>query len=64
MPGNVMAGDTELGPIRCSDEFRWFLAGWIAHVAESMPFYAPSVNSYNRFSLRFLGPNPLGLEPR
>jgi glutamine synthetase len=46
---NVMAGDTELGPIRCSDEFRWFLGGWMAHVAEFMPFYAPSVNSYKRF---------------
>jgi glutamine synthetase len=46
---NIMAGDSELGPVRCSDEFRWFLGGWIAHVPEFMPFYAPTVNSYKRF---------------
>jgi glutamine synthetase len=32
-----------------SDTFRWFLGGWIAHVPEVMPFYAPTVNSYKRF---------------
>ncbi|HEY2336917.1 MAG TPA: glutamine synthetase family protein [Burkholderiales bacterium] len=32
-----------------SDAFRWFLGGWIAHVPEVMPFYAPTVNSYKRF---------------
>jgi glutamine synthetase len=46
---NVMAGDSRLGPIVCSDEFRWFLGGWMAHVPEFMVFYAPTVNSYKRF---------------
>jgi len=46
---NIFAGDGELGPVRCSDEFRWFLGGWIAHVADVMPFYAPTVNSYKRY---------------
>ncbi|HXI38218.1 MAG TPA: glutamine synthetase family protein [Burkholderiales bacterium] len=32
-----------------SDTFRWFLGGWIAHVPEVMPFYAPTINSYKRF---------------
>jgi glutamine synthetase len=32
-----------------SDEFRWFLGGWIAHVREFMVFYAPTVNSYKRY---------------
>ena len=32
-----------------SDEFRWFLGGWIAHAPEFMVFYAPTVNSYKRF---------------
>src|SRR5690349_2738553 len=31
-----------------SDAFRWFLGGWIAHVPDVMPFYAPTVNSYKR----------------
>ncbi len=31
------------------DLFRWFLGGWLAHVPDLMPFYAPTVNSYKRF---------------
>lgn len=46
---SVMSGDRQLGPIRCSDEFRWFLGGWIAHAPEFCVFYAPTVNSYKRF---------------
>jgi glutamine synthetase len=32
-----------------NDVFRWFLGGWMAHVPDVMPFYAPTVNSYKRF---------------
>ena len=32
-----------------SDQFRWFLGGWIAHVPDVMVFYAPTVNSYKRY---------------
>lgn len=46
---NVFPGETDLGPFQASDVFRWFLAGWIAHVPEFMVFYAPTVNSYKRF---------------
>ncbi len=46
---NVFPGEHALGPVRCSDTFRWFLGGWIAHAAEVMPFYAPTVNSYKRY---------------
>lgn len=46
---SVMAGESQLGPIRCSDVFRWFLGGWIAHVPEFTVFYAPTVNSYKRY---------------
>jgi len=46
---SVMAGESRLGPIQCSDVFRWFLGGWIARVPEFMVFYAPTVNSYKRF---------------
>jgi len=31
------------------DLFRWFLGGWIAHVPDVMPFYAPTINSYKRY---------------
>jgi glutamine synthetase len=46
---SMMEGERELAPIRCSDVFRWFLGGWIAHVPEVMVFYAPTVNSYKRY---------------
>ena len=46
---NAFAGEKTFGPLRCSDEFRWFLGGWLAHVPEFMVFYAPTVNSYKRF---------------
>jgi glutamine synthetase len=31
------------------DVFRWFLGGWIKHVPDVMPFYAPTINSYKRY---------------
>ncbi len=46
---NAFPGAKKLGPIACSDTFRWFLGGWMAHAAEMMPFYAPTVNSYKRY---------------
>jgi glutamine synthetase len=46
---NVFAGDSPLGPVKCSDYFRWFLGGWIAHTPDVMVFYAPTINSYKRF---------------
>ena len=47
---NIFKGENSLGPIKCSDEFRWFLGGWIAHVPDVMPFYAPTINSYKRYT--------------
>jgi len=46
---NAFAGDKLLGPVQCSDLFRWFLGGWMAHVPEMMVFYAPTINSYKRY---------------
>jgi len=46
---NAFVGDKQLGSVHCSDAFRWFLGGWIAHTPELMVFYAPTVNSYKRF---------------
>ncbi len=46
---NAFAGSKQLGPVIGSDEFRWFLGGWIAHAPEFMVFYAPTVNSYKRY---------------
>lgn len=46
---NVFAGDKAFGPVMGSDIFRWFLGGWIKHVPDVMPFYAPTINSYKRY---------------
>ncbi|MEZ5042765.1 MAG: glutamine synthetase family protein [Saprospiraceae bacterium] len=46
---NAFVGDQAFGPVQGSDIFRWFLGGWIAHVPDVMPFYAPTINSYKRY---------------
>jgi glutamine synthetase len=47
---NAFAGhDGSLGPVKASPVFRHFLAGWMAHLEETLPFYAPTVNAYKRF---------------
>jgi glutamine synthetase len=46
---NAFPGNIDLDGVKCSDAFRWFLGGWIAHVPDVMVFYAPTVNSYKRF---------------
>jgi len=46
---NAFSGHHGLGPVRCSEVFRWFLGGWVAHLPEVMVFYAPTVNSYKRY---------------
>lgn len=46
---NAFVGDKAMGKVRGSDIFRWFLGGWMAHAAELMVFYAPTINSYKRF---------------
>ena len=46
---NAFVGDQAFGPVQGSDIFKWFLGGWIKHVPDVMPFYAPTVNSYKRY---------------
>ncbi|HEX8409908.1 MAG TPA: glutamine synthetase family protein [Thermoanaerobaculia bacterium] len=45
----LFKGDENLGPIKCSPLFRWFLGGWMAHIRELFPFYAPYPSSYKRY---------------
>jgi glutamine synthetase len=46
---NAFAGKKKFGPVEGSDAFRYFLGGWMSHVKDVMPFYAPTINSYKRF---------------
>lgn len=45
----VFPGKQTFGPVQCSDDFRWFLGGWMAHAPELMVFFAPTINSYKRY---------------
>lgn len=45
----VFPGDTDCGNLKTSDEFRWFLGGWMKHAAALTAFYAPNPNSYKRY---------------
>jgi glutamine synthetase len=46
---NVFARSGDEGEAAWPDAFRWFLGGWIAHAAELMVCFAPTVNSYKRY---------------
>jgi glutamine synthetase len=56
---SAFAGDEPCGPVRGSAVFRHFLAGWLAHARELMPFYAPTVNSYKRYQSASWAPTRL-----
>jgi glutamine synthetase len=45
----LFKGEESLGPVRCSKLFRWFLGGWMAHIRELFPFFAPYPSSYKRY---------------
>lgn len=47
-----------------SDEtFRHFLGGWMAHAAELMVCWAPTINSYKRYQLQSWAPTALAWSP-
>ena len=56
---NAFAGKQELSGIQCSDEFRWFLGGWMKHASEIAVFMAPTVNSYKRYQADSWAPTRL-----
>jgi glutamine synthetase len=53
------AGKGKLGEVACSDDFRWFLGGWMAHAQELAAFFAPSVNSYKRYQSASFAPTAI-----
>ena len=56
---SAFPGKHRLGPVACSESFRWFLGGWIAHVPDVMVFYAPTINSYKRYQAGSWAPTRL-----
>ena len=53
---NLFQGETQIGPVKGSDLFRWFLGGWIAHAREFTVCYAPYVSSYKRYQAGSFAP--------
>jgi glutamine synthetase len=45
----LFSGDARIGRLHVSPLFRWFLGGWMAHIRDIFPFYAPYPTSYKRF---------------
>jgi glutamine synthetase len=45
----LFPGKEKVGPLQASPVFRWFLGGWMKHISEIFPFYAPYPTSYKRF---------------
>ena len=45
----LFPGEEPFGPVHSSPLFRWFLGGWMAHIREIFPFYAPYPSSYKRY---------------
>ena len=60
---NAFPGEGNLAGIACSDEFRWFLGGWMRYAPELMVCYAPTVNSYKRFQVGSWAPTALAWSP-
>lgn len=56
---NVFPGNETLGPIKCSEVFKQFLAGWLKYTPDMMPFYAPTIDSYKRFQSASWAPTRL-----
>ena len=56
---SVFAGAVPVGAVVGSDEFRWFLGGWIKHARELAVCYAPYPPSYKRYQSRSWAPTSL-----
>jgi glutamine synthetase len=60
---NAFAGTTTRDGLQVSGTFQSFLAGWIHHASELMPFMAPTVNSYKRYQTQSWAPTTLAWSP-
>ena len=55
----LFAGNEKVSGIQCSKYFLWFLGGWMAHMRELFPFYAPYPTSYKRYIAGSFAPTAL-----
>jgi glutamine synthetase len=55
----LFPGKEKIGSLQASALFRWFLGGWMKHISEVFPFYAPYPTSYKRFVAGSFAPTGL-----
>ena len=60
---NAFTGDNALAGLQVSETFQHFLAGWMRHTAELMPFVAPTINSYKRYQAQSWAPTRAAWSP-
>lgn len=60
---NVFGVDPSLGGGDGDHLFRHFLGGWMAHAADLMVCYAPTINSYKRYQSQSWAPTALAWSP-
>jgi glutamine synthetase len=57
--GSGFHGSVPFGPVKSSDQFRWFLGGWMKHARELSAFFAPNVASYKRYQAGSFAPTAI-----
>jgi glutamine synthetase len=55
----LFPGEHRIGPVACSDVFRWFLGGFLAHARELAVCFAPYPASYKRYQAGSFAPTGL-----
>ena len=53
---NLFPSNQPAGSIAASEDFRWFLGGWMNRAREFAAYYAPYVTSYKRYKSRTWAP--------
>tara|TARA_B100000579_G_C22815554_1_gene847651 strand:+ start:673 stop:2037 length:1365 start_codon:yes stop_codon:yes gene_type:complete len=60
---NLFAGGVKLAGLDVSETFGSFLGGWLSHLQELMPCFAPTVNSYKRYQSQSWAPTGSAWSP-
>ena len=60
---NLFVGDNEIAGLEVSETFTHFLGGWLSHLQELMPCFAPTVNSYKRYQSQSWAPTGSAWSP-
>jgi len=60
---NLFVGDNKIAGLEVSETFTHFLGGWLSHLRDLMPCFAPTVNSYKRYQSQSWAPTGSAWSP-